>query len=157
MILMHFKAMPHFGVTRIAFFQKHVCDGPNKPQLRAVAQIWRGDLTWTLIFIWFPKYWASEPVNVLVLHFTYFVFYFLFHSGLSPFILFWKLIVLSNCIQLNLSDAKFRIKIAKLPGGSVSQKHCFQLTPLRRLIDCHLKYYYLKLLINLVIMNFCYQ
>ena len=31
-------------------------------------------------------YWASEPVNVVVLHFAYLCIYFLFHSGLSYFI-----------------------------------------------------------------------
>ena len=45
--LMHFKAMPYFGVAWITCLQKHVCGGPNEPQIPAVARIQRkGSTVW---------------------------------------------------------------------------------------------------------------
>ena len=52
-----------------------------------------------------------------------------------------------DCILLTLSKETFKVKkLQKNLGWAVSQKHCFQLASLLRLIDCQLKNYYLKLL-----------
>ena len=56
---MRYKAMPYFGVAWISFFQKHVRDGPNKLQLRAVAGIWRGGST---------KYTLLDPSSIQYLN-----------------------------------------------------------------------------------------
>ena len=108
---------------------------------------------------------TGQRSSVALCSFLYFIFCFIFcfiRVCLITFYFVYCIISIPridciNCIHLNLSNAKFRIKIAKEPGGSVPQRHCFQLTPLRRLIDCQLKYHHLKLLNNLVIMHFCYQ
>ena len=92
---------------------------------------------------------TGQRSSVTLCSFLYFIFCFIFcfiRVCLITFYFVYCIISIPridciNCIHLNLSSAKFRIKIAKEPGGSAPQKHCFQLTPLRRLIDCQLKYH----------------
>ena len=112
---------------------------------------------------------TGQRSSVALCSFLYFIFCFFFcfiRVCLITFYFVYCIISIPridciNCIHLNLSNAKFRIKIAKEPGGSAPQKHCFQLTPLRRLIDCQLKYHHLQLFNNLVlcisVTNNCYK
>ena len=104
---------------------------------------------------------TGERSSVALCLFLYFIFCFIRVRLISFYFVYCTHgipnIDCINCIRLNLSNVKFKIKIAKEPGGSASQTHCFQLTPLRRLIDCQLKYYYLKLLDCLVIMSFFHR